>query len=377
MGPIDREDYTHDLERGDHVVRWTNILVWPYQVHGIVLSAGQDIVTIVDCGLSAAKSRKEKKKDEPINLEEIVDHEDKVMMEACEAHRNEHVGADRINILTLIEEKEIKQWKKVNYGESLKKDWRWWKKGTGTNSISEKKKSIEEEQEEPKKEPKKASDEGTEDDDLIEIPDEKELQPKKQSAGLWGCKSDKHEQEAAASTTEESKVPKLPKSDPAYIVLRRVRYLLNNPQELPPHHILFANSECIAVWCKTGRWSTIQASIFLYSSAVGNFKTAVLTSTGVAAATTTTMITVPAGGIAGWFGMTTTTTATVSLLSVQPWLIPVLAGYGLVAVGTPMMLAHTARKKWESATRQLNDGFWSNAESDVYVEAIKSWSELG
>jgi len=55
----------------------------------------------------------------------------------------------------------------------------------------------------------------------------------------------------------------------------------------------------------------------------------VLGSTGVATATTT--ITAPATGIAGWFGLTTTTT--VSLLSVQPWLIPLLAGYGLIAVG--------------------------------------------
>jgi len=164
----------------------------------------------------------------------------------------------------------------------------------------------------------------------------------------------------------------LPKSDPTYLVLSRVRYLLTNPKELPPHHILFSNSECIAVFCKTGRWSTLQASIFLYSSAAGNLKTAILSSAGVVGATTT--VTVPATGIAGWFGMTTT--ATVSLVSVQPWLIPVLAGYGLIAVGTPIILALRAKDKWERATKHLTDGFWGSAESDVYVEAIKSWSNL-
>ena len=44
--------------------------------------------------------------------------------------------------------------------------------------------------------------------------------------------------------------------------------------------------------------------------------------------------------------------------------------------GTPIILAMKAKEKWERATEQLNDGFWGNAESDVYVEAIKSWSGL-
>ncbi len=82
----------------------------------------------------------------------------------------------------------------------------------------------------------------------------------------------------------------------------------------------------------------------------------------------------PASGIAGWFGVTTTTT--VSLLSVQPWLVPVLVGYGLIAVGTPIVLAIKAKERWETATVKLNDAFWGSASSDVYVEAIKSWSVL-
>ena len=48
--------YLHSLKRGDHVVRWTRIVVYPIQVHGIVLSASDDAVTIVDFGLTASSS---------------------------------------------------------------------------------------------------------------------------------------------------------------------------------------------------------------------------------------------------------------------------------------------------------------------------------
>ena len=170
----------------------------------------------------------------------------------------------------------------------------------------------------------------------------------------------------------QQQTPTLPKSDPVNMVIARVRYLITNPEVLPAHHILFSNSECIAVWCKTGRWSTLQASIVLQSTAAGNLKSSVLLATGVGAATVTT--TVPASGIAGWLGFTTT--STVSLLSVQPWLVPLLAGYGLLTVGTPLVLFLKARERWEEATTDLNDRFWGSVDSDVYVEAIKSWSAL-
>ena len=39
------------------MIRWTNILVYPIEVHGIVLSAGDEIVTIIDFGLTAPKTQ--------------------------------------------------------------------------------------------------------------------------------------------------------------------------------------------------------------------------------------------------------------------------------------------------------------------------------
>merc|ERR1712194_238981 len=104
----------------------------------------------------------------------------------------------------------------------------------------------------------------------------------------------------------------LPKSDPVKLVLARVRFLLSYEKEaLPAYHVFTSNSECIAVWCKTGRWSTLQASIFLHSTAAGQLKSAATLATVVG--TTTVTQVVSAGGVAGWFGMTTTTT--VGLLS--------------------------------------------------------------
>ena len=32
MEQIYKDDYCHDLERGDHIIRWTNILIYPVQV---------------------------------------------------------------------------------------------------------------------------------------------------------------------------------------------------------------------------------------------------------------------------------------------------------------------------------------------------------
>ena len=45
-------DCLHDLHPGDHIVRWTHIALYPIQVHGIVLSSGPGLVSLVDFGIS-------------------------------------------------------------------------------------------------------------------------------------------------------------------------------------------------------------------------------------------------------------------------------------------------------------------------------------
>ena len=152
------------------------------------------------------------------------------------------------------------------------------------------------------------------------------------------------------STSISDNTPKLPKSDPRKIVLARTQYILDqqdlpeSEQTLPPYHILYSNSECLAVWCKTGKFSTLQAAVFLHSTAVGNAKSTFLM-TGAVVAT-------------------------------QPWLIPVVGIYGAVAVGMPYFILKKCKENWSKSELKLTDGFWSTADPEVYVTAIENWSGL-
>ena len=129
------------------------------------------------------------------------------------------------------------------------------------------------------------------------------------------------------------------------LVLARTKFILEHGESiLPPYHILNANSECIAVWCKTGRWSTFQASVYLHSSAIGYGKSAIGLSIGAAVT--------------------------------QPWLIPAFATLGVAAVGTPWLLLKVANDKWNEATNNLNEKFWMQAEPEVFVECIRKWSSI-
>lgn len=144
--------------------------------------------------------------------------------------------------------------------------------------------------------------------------------------------------------------PKLPKSDPRTVVLARVNHILaeqDKPEDetsLPKYHILYSNSECLAVWCKTGRFSTLQAAVFLHSTAVGNAKSSFLLGAGIAAT--------------------------------QPWLIPVVGVYAVAAVGMPYYILKKCKDKWKESEMKLTTSFWANASSAVFVAAIENWSGL-
>ena len=142
---------------------------------------------------------------------------------------------------------------------------------------------------------------------------------------------------------EETSGPnKLPRSDPAILVLARTRFILKHGEKvLPPYHIVNSNSECIAVWCMTGRWSTLQAQVFLHSTAIGHAKSSFVLTAGIAAT--------------------------------QPWLIPVFAIGGMAAVGAPWAILKVASDKWQESTEKLNDLFWAEAEPEVFVDCILKW----
>jgi len=596
------DEFHHDFQPGDHVIRWTRIVIYPIQVHGVVLSAVEDAVTIVDFGVSSniaemggdgerriddtrygdtstdvdADTRAVQSLDEGVALEDVVSQKDRDMMKAYEKYEGENKR--RINIVSITEMEDIKQWKKVTYGESMNKGWKWWWKSDDKDNVGDSSdkardknndndadndgsKTIQDKTEQdgeiekvssydndaiekvlscendaleqvlsyeiddnvndnqpthnsndndsdsdndndgPKTEKDKIEQDGeiekelSYDNDVIEKvlscesdatehvlsyknddnvnndhsqynsndndsnnDDPKTDQDKIEQEGeivkvlryendvieknlsceiaaieqVLSCENDEIEQvlsyenddnenqslltptptktdniqhskqnalrtidtQPSLSTTidaqpslpqppsenskppKDTQPPKLPCSDPTHLVLSRVRYLLHDPAILPSHNIFYSNSECIAVWCKTGRWSTLQASIFLHSTAAGQLKSAATLATVVG--TTTVTQVVPAGGVAGWFGMTTTTT--VGLLSLQPWLIPVLAGYGLIAVGTPLFMMRKARVKWEENTEILTNGYqeWVGDDEDHdTASTIDSRSKVG
>jgi len=152
-------------------------------------------------------------------------------------------------------------------------------------------------------------------------------------------------QEAMDSKEQPNTPDNLPRSDPPILVLARTKFILEHGESvLPPYHIINSNSECIAVWCKTGRWSTLQASVFLHSTAIGHAKSATALTLGVAAT--------------------------------QPWLIPAFATVGLAAVGTPWLYLKIANDKWNEATMSLTEKFWLQAEPEVFVICIEKWGNI-
>lgn len=161
-------------------------------------------------------------------------------------------------------------------------------------------------------------------------------------------------------------------SDPPGLVLARLHFLLK--ADLPSHHFLKANAECVAVWCKTGTWATLQASSFLHVTAAGQVKSA--TTLAMYASSQTVAVTTSAGGFWGYLGYTTT--SQVPLLSLHPWMLPAIVGYGVVSIGGPVWMLHRAKHAWNETTQRLNDEFWQSAvdHPEEFVESITEWSSF-
>ncbi|KAL3781018.1 hypothetical protein HJC23_007914 [Cyclotella cryptica] len=381
------EMYAHDLMEGDHVVRWIMLgFCYPVQVHGIVLSVGPDLVTIVDCGLTSVAVA---------DQVGALNEQGKINSRYTKTRR-------RMNVLTLVDENEIKKWKRVRYGEECElRVHSTYRKP----HVDDDAQVIADEQQNSSGDLKPYL-EYEEQQSITQI----DLKQDDQSGSFWSSKNDTcddllvpNPDPSQKSENNEISIATLkleannnskktsdnshrfPKSDPTALVLARLRFLLeygegdsvcNNNNEtdksrqpiLPPHHILFANSECIAVWIKTGHWSTLQASVFLHSSTVGNAKQTATLAMYLSAQT----VTVPAAGIWGFFGGTTT----VSLFSTQPWLVPALVCGGVVYVGMPAIVLWRAKKRWAETEKRLNVAFWEHVDSAVIVELIEKWSGL-
>jgi len=117
---------------------------------------------------------------------------------------------------------------------------------------------------------------------------------------------------------------------------------------LPPYSALRSNCECVAVWCKTGTWATLQASSWLAVAVAGQAKSAVMLAGTVLAA----QVTVPAAGVWGsWLGYTTHA----SLAVTQPYLLPAIAAYGIMTAGAPAMWLARNAAFWEHAVQNPDE----------------------
>jgi len=286
--------FEHKFEPGDHVIRWSQVALYPIHIDGIILSTSKTSVTLCDFGVTSVGAD-----------EEDVDGIEAALKAAWEKVTLQSTqSTKRINLITIHDARELRRWSKIRYGCVLaygksdeRKSW--------LSSVTDKWASHDQFENE-----------------------ESSLKPG----------------DGAPEHLEKGKVPKLPKSDPPKLVLARAKFLMNNEADIPSHHAFFSNSECIAVWCKTGRWSTLQTAIFLHGTAIGNAKSAFLLMGSIAA--------------------------------VAPWLVPALAPVGIAAVGGPWLYLSKCKERWELYTQTLNDMFWAQAEPCLFVEAINQWSNL-
>jgi len=309
--------FEHDFRAADHIFRWEMIVcppvIYPIQIHGIVLEAGRNCVVVADFGLTGYGRK------EGSEFNHVDDRHAGAIQAAWKKFRP---GQDqRLNIVTLTDPMEIRKWTRARYDEE-----------SLFNKASHSVKTLE----------KLTS-------TMSKLKIAKEIKTKKASAAddsegssdVAEIKEAKSTSEVGAHTNKNGEAEELPQSDPAEIVLARANFLLEHMEVLPPYHVFYSNSECIAVWCKTGRWSTLQTAVFLSSNSVGAAKSSILATMGVAAA--------------------------------HALLAPVVAVGGLIWVGAPIFILQKSREKWEEITMKMTDLFWSNAEPIVYVAAIENW----
>ena len=385
----------HGFQPGDHIIRWEMLpVLYPIQIHGIVLEAGKNCCIIADFGLTSYDNQKDSGADKGLTTwsEEDISNDSghDIIMQAWDKIKPKE--KKRLNVIVVTDPKEIRKWSKINYGEQVE--------GTEESNstvgflssfLPGKSKNV------PRKEESKNEDSSAEeesagdcedaqsniDDGCVEKPSINKakdvVQPTTEVTRSIDVDATKDEinciegepewiqpgYKPRKRTRSSSSLPvtsdglsvfsidkpeghkqnELPKSDSAKLVLARTHFILEHEDMLPPYHVFYSNSECIAVWCKTGRWSTLQAAVYLVSSSVGFGKSA--------------------------------TMLTISVAAAHAILIPALAVGGLAVVGAPLLFLKKSQEKWDEATIVLTERFWECAPHEVFVEAIEYWAKMG
>lgn len=349
-GQLEEKDasrFEHEFHPGDHIYRWEMIVcppvIYPIQIHGIVLEAGRNCVVVADFGLTGYG--KKSTKDDFHHADKA--HDSKILTAFKKLRPN---SDQRLHITTLTDPMDIRKWTKAHYDEkSYQKPDKLKKLTKLLGKLKKNKQQIqqqlkEEEVGDDNKQTKEEGEEGTakpSDGNISEGSDHSDSSHHNDKSNSLRQRA--HSEEYAQKRQEEHP---LPKADPKDIVLSRANFLLEQGEEkLPPYHVFYSNSECIAVWCKTGRWSTLQTAVFLSSNAIGGAKSATVATIGVAAA--------------------------------HAILAPVVAVGGLLWVSAPMVILQKSRQHWEKNTQLMTNLYWEWAPSKVYVCAIEHWSEVG
>jgi hypothetical protein len=366
-------------------------VIYPIQIHAIVLEAGRNCLVVADFGLTGYAKKK------TAQFHHAEDNEDAMQEKILAAWRKlrPRDSTQRLNILTLTDPVEIRKWIKAGYDEEsmlakakaahkhhIPLDKLFKKSSPSSGSRNRKMSSsslpnswmkipplklqdLVEQESDMFPKLYRTDDEGHKDKPqspgeaepseffpkLYRTDDEikNELTQEESSEGESSHDEDsdiKLSSSLASRDDESSKTAKkpedLPHSDPVEIVLARANFVLENMEVLPPYHVFFSNSECIAVWCKTGRWSTLQTAVWCSTNSVGALKTSTLTTIGVAAT--------------------------------NPLLAPVIAIGGLLWVTAPMLILQKSRVAWEEYTQKMTELFWDWAPPIVYVSAIENWT---
>ena len=149
------------------------------------------------------------------------------------------------------------------------------------------------------------------------------------------------------------------KADEDGLIIARMTFLLNNPHTLPPYHRFQNNDECVAVWCRIGRWCTLQGSSILQIMFAGQAGGAA--AGGVIASNVCFWTPMP--GFWGSMGYIWYVPATVA----YPILVPILLGFGLASL-LPLEVLRRYRKKWAETTNHMNTDFW--LKTDDYIKEL-------
>lgn len=298
----DANRFEHDFRQADHIYRWEMIVcppvIYPVQIHGIVLSAGRNCVVVADFGLTGY-GRKEG--NEFHHSQDDNESENNKIFAAWKKLRPDQQD-QRLNILTITDQYELRKWTRANYGEE---------------SIL-------------------GIDDGG-------SPSSKPISPASSTSSGSSPKSKSKSGKHKSGSLKDMAIL-FSKGDPDNLVLARANYLLENMDVIPKYHVFYSNSECLAVWCKVGRWATLQTAVWATCTSVGGTKS--------------------------------TVAATIAVAAAHVALAPIVALGGMIYAGAPLVILKKSKGKWEKYTAKMTDLFWQSADPASFVAAIEAWSGL-